>query len=277
MTTIVDALTPLEALTRDLRTAARTLSDREARFLVDNYYIMQDDRKRAHNQTLMLEGSEEPHLVLQWLAENSRRLEDNIKRALQAYAEGQAVGQWLLSITGIGPVISAGLISYIPIEQTPSASALWAYAGLAPGQRREKGAKLTYNPSLKVLCWKAGESFVKFQNHLRDHYGRYYAQRKVVEQERNSQGLYAEQARAALTNKRYGADTEAFKWYAQGLLPPAHIHARAKRWAVKLFLSHFWEVAYTLHYGEAPTLRPYVFDILGHSRYIPIPNWEMGE
>ena len=38
-------------LTRDLKNAARTLSDAEARFLVDAYYMMQRDRIRASNQT----------------------------------------------------------------------------------------------------------------------------------------------------------------------------------------------------------------------------------
>ncbi|MDP1757133.1 MAG: glyceraldehyde 3-phosphate dehydrogenase NAD-binding domain-containing protein, partial [Pseudohongiella sp.] len=28
-----------------------------------------------------------------------------------------------------------------------------------------------------------------------------------------------------------------------------HLEARAERWAVKLFLSHWWEVAYICHYG----------------------------
>ena len=37
-------LTPITRLSRDLRTAAATLTDREARYLVDAYYLIQNNR-----------------------------------------------------------------------------------------------------------------------------------------------------------------------------------------------------------------------------------------
>ena len=40
----------LERMSRDIVSDAATLSDDEARYLVDAYYMMQEDRKRAHNQ-----------------------------------------------------------------------------------------------------------------------------------------------------------------------------------------------------------------------------------
>jgi hypothetical protein len=43
-------LTPVQRLSRDLANAARTISDAEARFLVDAYYSMQDARIRADGQ-----------------------------------------------------------------------------------------------------------------------------------------------------------------------------------------------------------------------------------
>ena len=52
--------------------------------------------------------------------------------------------------------------------------------------------------------------------------------------------------------KKIGKDTDAIKSYRVGKLPPAHIHARAKRYAVKLFLAHFHETGYRLHYGTEP-------------------------
>ncbi len=45
-----DHRSPVTRLSRDLVHAATTLSEDEARYLVDAYYLMQDDRKRAHNQ-----------------------------------------------------------------------------------------------------------------------------------------------------------------------------------------------------------------------------------
>ena len=43
-------MTPIQRLTRDLANASRTMSDAEARFLVDAYYQMQDARIRSDGQ-----------------------------------------------------------------------------------------------------------------------------------------------------------------------------------------------------------------------------------
>src|SRR5713226_1917918 len=109
-------LEPIQRLTRDLRDASITLSTDEARFLVDAYYQMQENRKRSYNQERALDESEEPHTVIGWLAEQSGSLERQILRALDAYATSKPIGQWARSIIGIGPVISAGLLAHINLE-----------------------------------------------------------------------------------------------------------------------------------------------------------------
>ena len=59
------------------------------------------------------------------------------------------------------------------------------------------------------------------------------------------------------------------------MLPPAHIHMRATRWVVKLFLSHYHAVGYEIETGQKPP-KPYVFEYLeGHAHYIAPPNWPM--
>ena len=60
------------------------------------------------------------------------------------------------------------------------------------------------------------------------------------------------------------------------MLSPGHIDQRAARWTTKLFLAHFHEVAYRLHYGEAPP-NPYIFEHGGgeHVHKIEPPNWPM--
>lgn len=263
---------PIMLLNRDLRKAAATLSDKEARFLVDSYYTMQDNRKRADSQIRALEKVSEPHDIITWLASNSESLEHNIRSALGVYAKSRSVGRWAMSITGIGPVISAGLIAHIPMDKTPKTSSLWRFAGQDPTSKWEKGQKRPWNAFLKVLCFHIGESFVKVCNRESDFYGKHYIKWKKIETERNEQGLFREQAKLALETHNYGKDTIAKGFYEQGLLPPAHIHARAKRKATKLFLSHYWEVAYYYWAGSPPLVRPYAIDILGHKHYIEIPN-----
>lgn len=131
-------------------------------------------------------------------------------------------------------------------------------------------SKRPWNADLKLICWKAGESFVKTQNHEEDIYGHVYIQRKVLEIQKNENGDFKTQADVKAT--KVGRSTDAYQWYSKGKLPPAHIHARAKRYAVKLFLAHWHHVAYELEYNQQPP-RPYILDQGGHTHYIAPPNW----
>lgn len=271
-----EVLTPVARMTRDIRNAAATLGRTEARFLVDAYYAMQKDRIADENQERALSSVGEPHTVLAWLADQSETLEKQVAGALQKYAEADPVGRWSMSIVGIGPIIAAGLLAHIDIEKAPTAGHIWRFAGLDPSQEWGKGQRRPWNASLKVLAWKAGESFVKTKGHPRSVYGPVYEARKALEAERNERGDYADQAAAELARRTYGKDTEAFKHYSAGRLPPARVHARARRYAVKLFLSHWQHVAWEARFGEAPP-KPYVLTHLGHAHYVSPPNWPMDD
>lgn len=273
----MDTLTldPIVRLTRDLKLAGATLSQQEARYLVDSYYQIQDYRKAAANQKRALTESGEPHSVIAWLLAQMQTLEGQIQRALDAWSDQQPAGVWAKSIVGIGPIIAAGLLAHVDIAKAPTAGHIWRFAGLDPTVTWEKKTKRPWNADLKVLCWKTGQSFMKFQNHAGDFYGHYYRARKGSEQAQNAAGAFADQARATLAAKAIGKETEAYKWYSQGMLPPAHVDARARRWVVKLWLSHFHAVLYECHYGVPPA-HPYVMAVLGHSDMILPPNWPMG-
>ena len=99
--------------------------------------------------------------------------------------------------------------------------------------------------------------------------------RKLLEQAQNEAGNYADQAANKLATTDIGEDTDAYKAYSQGLLPPAHIHSRAKRYAVKIFLSHLHHVMFEIANGSPPPQAPYVIAHLGHVDYMPPPNWPM--
>lgn len=479
---------PILLLSRDLKQSVSTLSDREARYLVDTYYIIQDDRKREFSQVRELSTNQEPHEVILWLAKNSKRFESNIKNALFAYADSRPIGKWAMGIYGIGPVISAGLAAYIDMDATPKFSSLQRFAGLDPSCTWEKGEKRPWNAGLKTLCvrpdqrvttkrghvpisdvmvgdevlthrgywrkvqcvytnlyegklyglrasnsgnqvawltaghpvyaapvetwasgrthkpnectrqpfgwhavenvsprwqllrpvvervradipslklvgveegalvaaagrwpgvphplanrvrkeieltadalheegngacrvhvnersdvtpaarttlitdysgpvynleveedhsyvvegyaihncWKIGESFVKQSNRPADIYGKVYQEWKLEYIRRNEAGMYAGQAAEILQKKSFSRDTVAKSYYERGLLPPDHVHSRAKRKATVLFLSHWWEVAYNYHFGGPPPFKPWVIDLGGHKDYIPPPNF----
>lgn len=268
---MTDSMTPIIRLTKDLASAATTLSRGEARFLVDAYYMMQDQRIRSDAQVRALTATEEPHSILGWLAEQSENLENQVKRALDKYSMSTELGRWTRSICGIGPVITAGLMAHIDISKAPTVGHIWSFAGIEPTSKWEKGKKRPWNAELKTLCYKIGESFVKVQSNDSDLYGQIYAARKKQEVERNEAGANAEQAARVLAEKKIGKDTDAYAAYSTGKLPPAHIHARARRYAVKLFLAHYHEAAYRFELGrEAPN--PYPIAILGHAHRIPAPG-----
>lgn len=152
----MEQLESIKRLARDVKSAAVTLSHQEARFLVDTYYGMQDERIRADGQVRAMEKSEEPHSVLSWLSDQSTTLENQIKRALDAYSASHPLGEWARSIYGIGPVIAAGLLAHIDIAKAPTAGHIWNFAGLNPDVKWEKGKKRPWNATLKLLCCLPG-------------------------------------------------------------------------------------------------------------------------
>lgn len=293
----------IERLKEDLKESGKIVGRAEARFLVDAYYDMQEDRKRDDNQLRTLIEGEEPFLIMNWLAAQSTMLEKLLAKSLDDYSNSHPLGVWARSVVGIGPIISAGLLCHIDIKKAPTVGHIWAFCGLDPTRKWEKGQKRPHNAALKRLSFLIGESFVKVSANVNDVYGKVYIKRKIYEIEKNELGEYATQAAERM--EHVGKDTEAYSWYSGRLtveharaiyaapsekrlgmakelagvldsgvqmLPPGHIHMRAKRVAVKLFLAAYHEVGFFLKYGRMPP-KPYPFALLtGHSHYVGPPN-----
>lgn len=298
-----EEIQPLVKLTKDLRNASRSLSPQEARYLVDRYYQIQQYRTSAKNQ-IRSSGDNEPNEVITWFGDNFEELEKSIKKALDAYTSAHPVGVWCKSIIGIGPTFAAGLLAHIDAKKAPTAGAVWSYAGYNPSVEWNKGEKRPWNADLKKLCYLIGESFMKVQNNPNDVYGKLYKQRKELEIAKNIAGEFADQAEKKLEKFKIGKDTDAYKWYSGSItqenaakvfygdkkgtakelagqpgtgtrmLPPAHINERSKRYAVKIFLAHFHEVAYEFELGIKPP-NPYAISILGHAHKLEVPNYNV--
>jgi len=323
----------LQRLTKDLKQAAKTLKQREVRFLVDTYYMLQKNRVRSGNQMAALEKVAEPHALFNWTHKNAATLESNIKLALSYYSDGSPIGRWAESIMGIGPVISAGLLAHIDMAQAPTVGHIWRFAGLDPTVEWKTKEKRPWNASLKTLCWKIGESFVKVSARPKDYYGKVWLTRKALEQQRNEAGEFRDQATRVIATRditvadqvkwyKGMVDPRVAKWWRDQsgkdvtstptvavfreflesnkapkgmdeafnklrdycseqsiildgipMLSPGHIHSRAKRYAVKLFLSHWHWVAYEITNGTLPP-KPFVIEHLGHVDLLKPPNWK---
>lgn len=267
----VAALT-LPGVSKDL---AAGLSASDARWLVDYYYSVQDFRIQADGQARAISQDADAASgeLAGWLGDAMGLTEKRIQQALDIYSSASAPGQWAKSIIGIGPVIAAGYLAHIDIEKAPSVGHIWAFAGLDPNRKWEKGMKRPWNAKLKVLCWKTGDSFVKFHNHPRDTYGQVYVARKALELERNEQGLFAEQAAQKLIEKKI-QDKGLRETLEAGRLPLGQLENRARRYAVKLFLAHLHHVMFESHFGEPPP-KPYMIEHHGHIHFSGPPNWPL--
>ncbi len=262
-------------LSADLKSASKMLGKAEARFLVNFYYDIQENRIRSDAQVRTHTVDGNPNRVLDWCATNFRAFEGNIKSALDIFTLEYNVGQWCQSICGIGPVITAGLLAHLDITRAPTYGHFWRFAGLDPTVTWEKKTKRPWNADLKVLCaFKMGESFVKTQNRESDYYGQIYARRKAQEIEMNLALKFQDQATKQLEKKKIGKETECYKSLSVGMLPTAQIHARARRYAVKMFLSHLHHVMFVDYFSRKP-MCPYPFEKLGHDpeHYLEPPNW----
>lgn len=279
--------------TKDIK--KHPIKDDEIRNAIEVYYDMQDIRIRTGNRKSAITREEtkklkeaaiengnstenimvEKPVYLQYIENQFKETETTISKFLGYYAKSHPIGQWMLSIKGCGPVIAAGMLAYIDIKKCKTAGAIWNYAGWDGSRKvRTAGQKITWNPKFRVLCWKLGESFVKTSNLEGDIYGHLYREKKAWYEAKNEAGGFAEKAAEELKLKKYGKDTEAYKSYSKGKLPPAHINAMAKRFAVKMFLSHLFEIWYEYDRGIAPP-NPFVQDHLGHVHIIHAPNREI--
>jgi len=249
---------------------AENLPAAELRLLVANYYQSQEMRKRADMQLRHL-GDKQPLQISNYMAEAFADIEQQISKALDKVLTGPVVA-WIRAQRGIGPIIAAGLVAHIDIEKAPTAGHVWRFAGLDPTMKWEKGEKRPYNAALKQICWHLGQCFMKQSNDPDCFYGKLYRQRKEFEIKRNESGANAELAKNFKVSP--GATKAVKDKLKEGKLPDFNIDARARRYAVKIFLSHLHAVWFWDRFKKhAPT--PYIIQFGGHAHTIEVPHGDL--
>lgn len=243
----------------------KDLARYEAQYLVWMYYAMQKPRIRINNQRKACDKLGRSHEALDYYYSEWLKLEKHLASILGRFARQSDIGRWMLSIKGIGPIITAGLISELDFT-VPSPGHFWSFCGLVKGKDKAvRGQKRPYNASLKRLCFLIGECFIRTKNCKGAFYGPLYDARKAYETEKNERGEYADQAAQELKEKP-GMNARDKKILQSGKLTPLRIHMRSLRWTVKLFLSHLHCVGHYITVGHLPP-RPYVFD--WHNELLP--------
>lgn len=264
MSSPMDEVTELEAkirLNADVRKLAKGASQAQIRALYDLFSQVQKIRIGAGNRISAAGRAGESADLVGWFHAHLASLEKALETALLVAVRETPVGRWALSVTGLGPRLVGGLVAMIDPAAAPHISSLWRYAGLDPTAVWAKGEKPPWNLRLKRLCYLIGDSFVKNHNRPECFYGKIYEQTKAQEAEKNERGGFAVQAAAGA--ERVGKKTESYKAYATGKLPLGHLDMRARRKAVKIFLSHYWIKAREA--AGLPVTECYAIAKLGHT------------
>ena len=142
-----------------------------------------------------------------------------------------------------------GILMYrIEFRDFPTISKWWYFMGLGNGKpgtewegrmpKRKKGTSLDWKPAGRTLCYLIGINFVK-QN---PEYKRFYDLRKA---------------------HREQTHPDASKGHRDNM---------ARHEMMKLFLSHFWQVARTME--GLPVTKPYVHTVMGHTGFIDPFYWD---
>ena len=176
------------------------------------------------------------------------------------------VWSWITFIRGLGEgSLAAQLLAQIDdIGKFDTVSKLWRFAGQAvidgKAETNTPGQKSSMNNKLRGICWNIGEQFVKQQTPL--YVDIYYSEKErqrilhpdVVCKTCTSE-LAFEVPWDDCPNKKHK------RMYNDG-----HIHNRAKRKAIKIFLQHLW-----VNWRELeglPVSDPYVKAVLKHTNII---------
>jgi hypothetical protein len=176
------------------------------------------------------------------------KLEKDTMKAMEKMLREEPVYSLYLSkIKGVGPSISAALVSEIGDPgRFATVSALWSYCGLAvnengEAQKRRKGQKANWNQKLRMfLCGRMADSFIKQRSgttarRLYEQYKRFYVQRD--------------------------GDT----------LSKGHVNNRARRKLVKVFVACLWSAWRQIK--GLPVTEPYAAKLGGHTHFITPEDW----
>lgn len=166
-----------------------------------------------------------------------------LKKNMEAFVLNEEIWKEFLSkVKGIGIIHTANLLKFFGYCETfDNIGKVWAYAGMAvvdgKAPKLTKGEDVKYSPACKTLCWKISDSFIK---HRTPFYRDIYDKTKEAEKLRTDE------------NK------------PKNLL---HADLRARRKAVKMFLSHYWACCRELR--GLSVRSPWVIEYGGHQTFIP--------
>lgn len=173
------------------------------------------------------------------LARESQQIEEQFKDIMEIVEYEPIYREYLQHVNGVGGTLAARLIHQFGYcEDFDRVSELWSYSGLAPGQKRERGETLGYNPKAKTLGWMVADCMVK-QGDRSDYRTAFYDPYK----------------RKQLRRMERADDMTEEQLDQQPWTPPqsqGHANNRAMRYLAKKFLKHYWAISRDLADEDVP-------------------------
>jgi hypothetical protein len=152
-------------------------------------------------------------------------LEDTIVDLFKSYNLDSITGNWSISQIGVGQAASASLLVLVDVAKAPSVTNLWKFAGLDPKHTK-------WNVLLKNISWKLGKSFEYNSIDSDCFYGQLYINDLNRRIDLNEKGHYASHESDKISIER--------------------LTAQARRYAVKIFLSHWHHIRFREINGVDP-------------------------
>lgn len=170
-------------------------------------------------------------------------VEESITNIFQDHNARSTTGTWAISQEGVGQAMSAALLCLVDIDKCPTVSNLWRFAGLDPKHTK-------WNPLVKNIAWKIGMSFQSISS-KDTFYGNIFNSDLTRRKDLNEKGNYA-----------FSEDPTNEK------ISDARLEAQARRYATKIFLSHWHHVRYRELNGTDPSSL-----FVSSTKYISPPNF----
>ena len=283
-----------------IQSGAQPIDNQEINFLLDLYEELQRQRVRQNNRIKAHERErpeENPLEAMIWTHGQINLLEKQIKTIIQSFLEAHPMAWFFDQIKGVTGFTAARLLCSLDVHKAKNVGGFWRYAGIDPSSTWSKKCARPWNPKVKLACWKIGNQLVKSEGGC---YRAIYDERKAYEWNKNLEGKNVEIAQKM--TKVFDPNTLAYSWYSgefdvekvkrallertlpgiltctakkrsDGLpmLPPAQIHARARRYMVKVLLAHLHYRWHEQEFGRPPT-RPLVLSHFGHDKYLIPPQ-----
>lgn len=270
----------------------------ELKTLVLWYYSSQRLRIRFSNRIKSISKKDKIPLksseILLWMTGQSKQLETQIQTMLKRYIDLHPLGYVFRQTPGCTSVGAASILSLIDWNKVHSAGSIWKWALLDPENKLRKSR---VNEQLKRALWMEGARMIAYGGATSPYYN-IYLERKWYEWEKNLRGEYESQA--FLNMNRVGEKSQSYLWYTGRcnpklakiclyetgkpttadcydggfhipMLSPSHIHNRAARYMIKVFVAHLYHRWHEYRYDKPPK-KPYVLTNLMHAEYWEPPQ-----